>query len=556
MELERLRPSLKHSIHIELTARRGREDFWFFLNHILKNPVLYEPLHRPLAEWLMPEAWDHDKKILMLPRGHVKSNILTVGYALWCIVRDPNIRVLIYSHKDEDAIKFGEIIGQYILTHDTFRLVYPEVHPDEDRGRRKAWSHHRKLVARKQTELTEATIEIASRNISVTGRHYDLLIADDLVTKENVASSDQIKRTQEDHELCESLLDPGAQELVLGTRYDWSDEYGRIIDTPDLAAEYDIWVQPVMTDLDVFYEFLSGSRDWSRKDDFKYLIYPSRYTLADRDYRDKKNPANSRKSLLVTYRVQGPTSFANQYFLEPFDPKSQKFKEEDIIWLDRLPEDREFSTFRLLDISSEIDNQDSYTALLTVKQDQYCNIYVTDIYWGQFNAPDIAQELVDGMKVPRDEQPYAVGHEPGPYERALKPWLDKLAYSQGVFVPMRPMPGSEHQKSKNEHIMGLEAWVKAHKIHILRTCRNAAILIEEMVKFPKFNRKDCLDALAQIPVIIFPGISLDETHEGPAKEKQTGQTFKELFDSIKPTNIIGNGRLMEEGVVSFAPGWD
>lgn len=305
--------------------KRALADFWVFLSEVIRNPVLYEPLHRPLAEWLGTPTWEKPKRLLLLPRGHVKSNVLTVGFVLWQICKDLNIRVLLASHKHGDTTKFLGTIIQYILNNKHFKAVFPEVVPAREDstagngkiGKRTRWNTNQILVER-DCDLTENTVECTSLGAQVTGRHYDLMVGDDLVTALNVKTDDQIEKTREFHELCESLLDPGALELNLGTRYHFDDEYGTILDTPELQEIYECRVQPATKEPGIIHEYLGKKRTWKRKDDFEFLIFPTRFTLDDKDYRSPDgDKTKSRKSLVATYKMQGSTVYANQYDLTP-----------------------------------------------------------------------------------------------------------------------------------------------------------------------------------------------------------------------------------------------
>jgi len=42
-------------------------------------------------------------------------------------------------------------------------------------------------------------------------------------------------------------------------------------------------------------------------------------------------------------------------------------------------------------------------------------------------------------------------------------------------------------------------------IYFLRNCRNRDKAEEELIRFPRFKRKDIIDAMAQIEHIMFPG---------------------------------------------------
>jgi len=549
LRLQREHPRVAKHHYLEWVAAKGRESFWFFLRDVLKNPVLYEPLHRPIADWLQ-----HDrtklKKMLMMARGHVKSNVFTVGYALWRAVCNPNIRILLDSHKDKDAAKFLRLIRNYVETP-WFRKVYPEIHPAMRGNRELQWNEGQALIKRDR-DLVEATWEVSSITAEVTGRHYDLIIADDMVTKDNVNTADLIEKTTAHHQLLESLLDPGGEECIIGTRYHYSDEYGRIESDEDLRGEYDMRTIPAVTNRKVFEDILTGRREWSRDLDFDALAYPTRFTMAPRDHVDPDNPANNRKSLVAIRRIQGTAVFANQYMLEPFDPSDAVFDERNIRMVDRVP-DTKLDWYRFMDISSEVVTPDSFTAIWTIAVDERCNIYCTDLFHGNFDGTRIIAELIQGQQVEPEVRPKFIGAEKGPYERSLRSFLERAAGEQKVWIPLQFLPGTQSNKPKDERIMGLQPWVEAGKIHFVRTCRNMNIALEEFTRFPKFIRKDCIDALAQFPPLIFPnggGRFLSDPMPEingtltPATPT-SGRTFDQIIAGMKRDRVpIGHDRVM------------
>ena len=119
--LQKSVPDIYRNMYAAWVNIEGRKDFWFFLKHVLRNPVLYAPLHKSLADWLLDENWEGQKKMLLMPRGHVKSNIITGGYAVWRIVRDPNVRILLGSLNAQDAARFLAPIKAYIKDDEWFR---------------------------------------------------------------------------------------------------------------------------------------------------------------------------------------------------------------------------------------------------------------------------------------------------------------------------------------------------------------------------------------------------------------------------------------------------
>jgi hypothetical protein len=63
-----------------------------------------------------------------------------------------------------------------------------------------------------------------------TGMHADILVYDDIVTKESVATAEQIEKTQAAYELCGALGTLSKVERIIGTRYAHNDLYQTLLD--------------------------------------------------------------------------------------------------------------------------------------------------------------------------------------------------------------------------------------------------------------------------------------------------------------------------------------
>lgn len=497
------RPGLYAKMERAYVRVMSLKDFYSFMDLCLKNPVLYHPLHGKLAEFVSKWTRKHRKKMVLLPRGHVKSNVITVSYPIWEILLNQDKRILLSSHKGPDAAKFMRTIRMY-LESDRFNYYFPEILPARSRGKVQVWSDDAILIDRDGT-FTENTIESSSLNAQVTGRHYSGLIADDWVTKDNVGNPLVREKTTDYRKLCESLLDAGAWQIVTGTRYHFEDEYGLILKENEQSKVYSVLHQPALFDIGIIHDYLSGKKKWKREQDFEHLLFPTRFTLDDQDWIDSEDENRSRKSLIRIYHEMGPGHFANQYMLEPFDPKKAIMNESMLLEAPSLPEEN-LDYYRMCDLSSEITSKhgESYTAIYTVAVSDRCDVYITDIFWGNYDPQVIVDELINGQCVAAQNRPKLVTMESGPYDRMLRPFLLRRGRELGVFVPVRQMTGAQHLRNKHEHIEGLIPWFKSGKIHYVRGCRNINILKEEMNKYGAFDRMDCLDALAQLPAMIFP----------------------------------------------------
>ena len=64
----------------KVVAQAGLENLCFFNKHILKYPDISENIHGEWEEFL--KSGDKKKKLLLVPRGHLKTTFVTVGGSL------------------------------------------------------------------------------------------------------------------------------------------------------------------------------------------------------------------------------------------------------------------------------------------------------------------------------------------------------------------------------------------------------------------------------------------------------------------------------------------
>lgn len=69
-----------------------RNDLKFLCKNVLGMSDWEDSLHGDLARQLLTPA---SRKLFLMPRGHLKSSVITVGWAIQQVLIDPNIRILI-----------------------------------------------------------------------------------------------------------------------------------------------------------------------------------------------------------------------------------------------------------------------------------------------------------------------------------------------------------------------------------------------------------------------------------------------------------------------------
>ena len=182
----------------------------------------------PLHDELAFELQHKDKqKLILMPRGHFKSSIATVGWAIQKILQNQNVRILITNAVWDKARDFLRQISGYL----TDKSLLPDIYGQFDGPRSKFTQDEITIAQRKKGTIKEPTITSAGIERALTGGHYDIIIHDDLVEENNVGTKDQIEKVRRFYENSLDLLDPGGIMVVIGTRWAVSDLYGHLMET-------------------------------------------------------------------------------------------------------------------------------------------------------------------------------------------------------------------------------------------------------------------------------------------------------------------------------------
>ena len=212
----------------ELTAELGRRDRFFLLTHLLKRVDavdlwLYDRCREVEAE--------SDGYLDLWARGHYKSTIITYAGTIQEIVKDPEITVGFFGHNRSISRAFLRQIKLEFTGNDLLKHIYKDVlynNPEKDSP---LWSEESGIIVRRQTNPKEATVEAWGLvDGQPVGKHFQLLVFDDTVTRDSVNTPDQILKTTESWELAQHLASTNPRKWHIGTRYNFGDTYGQLIE--------------------------------------------------------------------------------------------------------------------------------------------------------------------------------------------------------------------------------------------------------------------------------------------------------------------------------------
>lgn len=204
-------------------AKCCREDLRFLCREVLGMEQWEESLHDDLEKFLKSSG---KKKLVLMPRGHLKTSIM-VGYAIQRILQNPNIRILLTNAVWDNSRKVLNQIAEYL----TYKSALPSIF-GTFKSPRCRWTQDEIEVDQKTTGTSkEATITTAGIETARTGLHFDVIIHDDLVERNNIGTREQMAKVITFYKDSLDLLDPGGEMIIVGTRWALGDLYGHLLET-------------------------------------------------------------------------------------------------------------------------------------------------------------------------------------------------------------------------------------------------------------------------------------------------------------------------------------
>ena len=177
-------------------------DFLYYKSHALADPYFLgkyilgftkfeKEVHGKWSSSLLEDIKLGRKSMIKLkPRFTYKSSLYTITFAIWLILHNPDIRILLVSNNYSNAAKFVYAIGQLMETK-RFKAFFGDWMP-------KIWSSGEFTVVKRSEQACkykEATITALGILGRSTGGHFDWALSDDPVD-ENDRNSEVIRASK------------------------------------------------------------------------------------------------------------------------------------------------------------------------------------------------------------------------------------------------------------------------------------------------------------------------------------------------------------------------
>jgi len=410
----------------------ARELLDYYIFHYLDFDV---PGHQ--ESWIRHLEGDDDLLVLA-PRDHGKTTVFCRAYPEHLALHTPNIRILILSKTYRQAEKSLDLIEADLTGNPRITRDYAL----ELQGYRRKDN----MIFFNRTEAQrDATIEAAGLLGSITGSHFDVIIADDLIDDESTRTRQRMDNVYQWFQgTVEPLLEPWGRMIVVGTRKHYNDLYGRLIDSDAYTVIHD---KAICAD---------GKPLW-----------PERWPLEKLEEKKRK---------------MGSVMFNREYQNDPTGLQGQLLKEEWIRYYDEAPEG--LNVYQGWDLAISQSETADYTVCTTIGVTDSDDVYVLDWYRDRIDFPTqvtMVQRLADKWS------PVLVGVEDVAYQRALP---------QEVLRRKRlPLKGVRPDKDKMRRIISEFVSFENGKVFLPAKHRHLNNFLDEYLQFDKGEHDDMLDSL-------------------------------------------------------------
>lgn len=349
----------------------GRTDIFFLLGYILNRQDITQ------SQWL----YERCVEVSLAPNGyldlwareHYKSTIITFAKTIQDIISNPECTIGIFSHTRAMALDFVGQIKYECESNAFLKYLYSDILWTNPKGEAPIWSLEKGIVVKRKGNPKEATLEghglVDGQPI---GKHFSILVYDDVVTRESVSSPEMIHKVTE----CLALsLNLGTREGVqryIGTRYHYNDTYATLIERNSVIPR----------------------------------IYPATYEGTI----DGTPVLLTNEQLQKKYKAMGSYVFSCQMLQNPIADTLHCFKQEWIRYYDTLSEEHYQQMYRyiLVDPAGEKKQASDYSVFLVIGTGRDKNYYLLDAYRARLSLTQKAEVL---FRLHERWNPEVVGYE-------------------------------------------------------------------------------------------------------------------------------------------------
>ena len=411
-------------------------------------------------------------KLFLIPRDHLKSSIITKAAAVQRMLNNPDIRILIANNTWDNARKFLGSIQAHLKRGEKLSYYFGDfVSPK--------WNQDEIVIKQRKQIMDAPTFATTGLEKEQTSQHYDLIIADDLVARENVQSKEQRNKVKDYINSLMALLEPQGELWVVGTRWSEDDAYGDLI-------EEGIW--------DVMERGCYDPDSLEKKP-----IFPEKFSLEKLEFLRAK---------------LGPVLFSCWYQNNPIAEEAADFKRE---WI-RFYEPgtpHPSSLYLAVDPAMSLGADADYSAGIIGGMFSDRKIRIVDYFRKKLIPSDLISEI---FRIVKKWNLKRVGIESFMFQKTLAYSLKDRMRDTGYFFSVEEL-GRRHT-GRGEPILSKEARIRLmqpiFEQGLIEIRRDMTDFVDELLAFPRGRNDDLIDASAWLIEKLIP--SAGNYQADPEKE--------------------------------------
>jgi len=421
--------------------------------------------HKELCDFV---DWNPTRqKLILVPRGHLKSTLITIGKTLQWINEDPSVRILIANATYQMAVTFLRVIKNHLKGNAMLHDLFGDLSADAT-----SWSENAITLksAKSVGGEKEATVFCYGMGGNLVSQHYDKIILDDIVNQDSVNTRDQIEKTIQFYRQCQPLLEKNGEFIIIGTRWHEEDLYGWIMsEESNVRGEFEIFLREAIKN-----EVWDGDK---KRFVQGQVLWPEKYSLRD---------------LSQIRRKMGPYEFSAQYQNNPFPPDTADFKREWFKYYE--PADlkgSELNIYTLIDPAISLEKTADYTGIITLGTDKFKNVYILDIIRDRFKVNELINTIFHQYE---RWHPLSIGIEDVAFQAALRYAIQQEQQDRKRYLPIIEL--KPRTRSKDQRIKGLQPLYANGKVYHNKSLLFNNYLEDELLRFPRGKNDDLIDAFA------------------------------------------------------------
>lgn len=384
------------------------------------------------------------KTLTLAPRGIGKSVCMTIVRVVYEILKNPNIRILIVSNTQLQAEIFLREIKEHLQSNETLIRIFGNQIGDK-------WDNKEIVVKNRKIFAKESTVSCCGVGGAIIGRHYDLIIGDDLVDEENASTERQREKFRVwYYKVLDPTLEPDGRFFVHGTRYNPSDHYEHLMNSDD---------------------------------DYKARIYPAINSKGESLWPDKMPLEWLRRKR----KAMGTAIFNTQYQNDTTLMVGKIFKYDWFRYYESLPD--KLLIFQGVDLAISEKDKSCYFVIATIGKDEFGRVYLIDLYKDRLSFLQQTAKIIEKWKQFNARRVFI---EANAYQKAQSQMLQ--------VVSMVPVKAVITQRDKTSRAWTLSSKFENGNVFFPRwgaynTGDAIQDLRDNLIKFPDCEYDDDFDAL-------------------------------------------------------------